>query len=97
MSDDEGYDGPATLLHDGERIDVAARLAGAFDPVAGKYHWYGRVSAERDLAPLAGTRMSLCTPYGTAETALADLDPWGRARVEGFGAAPFEVTTALPD
>jgi len=100
MSDDEGfdegYDGPATVLVDGESIDVSARLAGAFDPIAGRYHWYGRVSAEHDLAPLAGKRVSLRTPHGTVDTALADLDPWGRARVEGFGTAPFEVATSLP-
>jgi hypothetical protein len=28
---------------------------------------------------------------------LSDVDPWGRPRVEGFGAAPFEVLTAVPD
>jgi len=96
MSDDEGYEGPAALLVDGESIDVSARLAGAFDPIAGRYHWYGRVSAERDLAPFAGRRVSLRTPHGVVDTALADLDPWGRARVEGFGPAPFEVATSLP-
>ena len=29
-------------------------------------------------------------------TLLADVDPWGRPRVEGFGAAPFPVMTTLP-
>ena len=96
MNDDDGYEGAATLLLDGESIEVSARLTGAFDPIAGRYHWYGRVSTERDLAPLAGTRVSLRTPHGVVETALADLDPWGRARVEGFGSAPFEVATSLP-
>lgn len=96
MSDDEGYDGPAVLVLEDESIDVVARLAGAFDPISGSYHWYGRVSATRDLAPLAGSRVSLRTPHGTVETALADLDPWGRARVEGFGTAPFAVATSLP-
>jgi hypothetical protein len=39
----------------------------------------------------------LRTPHGEVETALSDVDPWGRPRVEGFGAAPFEVLTSIPD
>ncbi len=100
MDDDgydlDGYDGWATVLVRGESIEVSARLAGAFDPVAGTYHWYGRVSAERDLAALAGARVTLQTPHAAVDTTLADLDPWGRARVEGFGRAPFPVMTTLP-
>jgi hypothetical protein len=38
----------------------------------------------------------LRTPHAEVETALSDVDPWGRPRVEGFGQAPFEVLTTLP-
>jgi hypothetical protein len=38
----------------------------------------------------------LRTPQGEAETRLSDVDPWGRPRVDGFGAAPFAVTTTVP-
>lgn len=94
--DDDGYTGPASVDIDDETVEVTARLAGNFDPISGKYHWYGRVSGARDLAPYAGKRATLRTPHGTVETTLADLDPWGRARVEGFGTAPFEVLDHLP-
>jgi hypothetical protein len=33
----------------------------------------------------------LRTPHGEVATTLSDVDPWGRPRVEGFGAAPFEI------
>ena len=94
--DDDGYIGPAVVDLADQSIEVTARLAGCFDPISGKYHWYGRVAAERDLAPFAGRSVTLRTPYGAVETTLADLDPWGRARVEGFGTAPFEVLDHLP-
>ena len=94
--DDDGYAGPATVQVADRSVEVTAKLAGAFDPISGKYHWYGRVSATLDLAPLAGKPVTLRTPHGAVETTLADLDPWGRARVEGFGTAPFEVLDHLP-
>jgi Domain of unknown function (DUF4873) len=96
MDSDDGYTGPATVDVADETVEVSARLAGNFDPISGKYHWYGRVSAERDLTLFAGKRATLHTPHGAAATTLSDLDPWGRARVEGFGAAPFEVLHHLP-
>jgi hypothetical protein len=96
MTDDDGYTGPASVSIGDETIEVSVRLAGAFDPISGRYRWYGRVSAARDLAPFAGSSATLHTPHAAVETTLADLDPWGRARVEGFGAAPFEVLDHLP-
>jgi hypothetical protein len=96
MDTDDCYTGPASVDIADETVEVSARLAGNFDPISGKYHWYGRVSAQRDLTPFAGKRATLRTPHGAVETTLSDLDPWGRARVEGFGAAPFEVLDRLP-
>ena len=97
--DEDGYDGPAELV-DGDTV-VAAQvgLRGHFDPISGKYYWYGRVAASPEVAALVadGVRtVTLCTPHGAAQTALTDVDPWGRPRVEGFGTAPFEVLTDLP-
>jgi hypothetical protein len=93
--EDDGYTGPASVDVADGTVEVSAQLAGAFDPISGKYHWYGRVSAERDLTAFAGKRAVLRTPHGVVETTLSDLDPWGRARVEGFGPAPFVVLTEL--
>jgi hypothetical protein len=96
--DEDGYAGPAELIT-GERVlEVSVKLAGHFDPISGKYSWYGRVSATPELAALlaAGTRAVLLrTPFAQVETSLSDVDPWGRPRVEGFGPTPFEVLDQL--
>jgi hypothetical protein len=31
------------------------------------------------------------TPFAAVRATLSDVDPWGRPRVQGFGAAPFAV------
>jgi hypothetical protein len=100
MTDEDGYDGPAELLDGATAIPVAVKLRGHFDPISGKYNWYGRIAASPEVAALvtAGARkVRLRTPHGEVDTALADVDPWGRPRVEGFGAAPFEVLSTLPE
>jgi hypothetical protein len=99
-SDEDGYDGPAELIDGTTAVAVDVRLRGHFDPISGKYSWYGRIAASPEVAELVhgGARtVRLRTPHAEVETALADVDPWGRPRVEGFGDAPFEVLTALPD
>lgn len=100
MTGEDGYQGPAELI-DGDRvIPVDVKLAGHFDPISGRYSWYGRVAASPDVADLVadgGRTVRLRTPHGEVETALSDVDPWGRPRVEGFGSAPFEVLTTLPE
>jgi hypothetical protein len=100
MTDEDGYEGPAELLDEANVIPVEVTLRGHFDPISGKYNWYGRVAASRQVSELvaAGARqVRLRTPHGEVGTALTDVDTWGRPRVEGFGAAPFEVLTTLPD
>ncbi|MDT4938402.1 MAG: hypothetical protein QOG80_2073 [Pseudonocardiales bacterium] len=100
MSDDDGYDGPADILDGEDVVAVTVSLRGHFDPISGSYHWYGRVEAGADVARLVegGARqVVLRTPHGEVTTALSDVDPWGRPRVEGFGTAPFEVMSTLPN
>lgn len=97
--EDDGYEGPAEIV-DGDRvIAVDVKLSGQFEPISGSYHWYGRVAASPQVAALneSGVRqVVLRTPFASVATALTDVDPWGRPRVEGFGAAPFEVLDQLP-
>jgi hypothetical protein len=98
-ADEDGYDGPAEVLDGARSIPVEVKLRGHFDPITGKYSWYGRVAASPDVAELvaAGARkVRLRTPHAEVDTALSDVDPWGRPRVEGFGAAPFDLLTTLP-
>ncbi|WP_375480824.1 DUF4873 domain-containing protein [uncultured Jatrophihabitans sp.] len=98
--DGDGYDGPAELL-DGERVvAVEVTLRGHFDPISGKYSWYGRVTASADVAELVagGARtLRLRTPHAEVATTLSDVDPWGRPRVAGLGATPFPVLDTVLD
>ncbi|MGH8862870.1 MAG: DUF4873 domain-containing protein [Jatrophihabitantaceae bacterium] len=97
--DDDGYDGAAELVDGDTVVPVSIRLAGQFDPVLGSYHWYGRVAASAEVAALVAAGASsvvLRTPHGAVVTTLSDVDPWGRPRVAGFGAAPFEVRQDVP-
>ena len=100
VPDDDGYTGPAELLDGARTVAVDVLLRGHFDPISGKYSWYGRVAASPDVADLVkdGARdVVLRTPHGEVPTTLTDVDPWGRPRVEGSGAAPFPVLTEIPE
>ena len=97
MSDTEvdlaGYDGPAQLVTGDATVEVEVRLRGHFQPIDGRYHWWGRVVAGDLVDDLVQTRapVALRTPHGEAAARLADRDPWGRYRVTGTGRPPFGV------
>ena len=103
----EGYAGPARLVtgagEDEVEVEVEVVLRGLFQPIDGRYHWYGRVTSGEHVDALAASRtpVSLRTPYGVAAARLADRDPWGRYRVTGTGRPPFPVhhgpSTAGPE
>lgn len=98
--DEDGYEGPAELIDGDTAVAVEVKLGGHFDPISGSYSWYGRVAASPEVAALveSGARkVVLRTPFAQVETALTDVDPWGRPRVEGFGSTPFEVLDHLPE
>jgi hypothetical protein len=96
--DSPGYDGPARLLAgeaEGAReIGVHVVLRGVFQPIDGRYHWYGRVQHDTSLeeAVRPGATVMLRTPFGEAAGKLSDRDPWGRYRVSGTGRPPFPTT-----
>jgi beta-galactosidase GanA len=89
----EEYVGPADVLADEpmEAVEVAVRLRGHFQPIDGRFHWYGRIDASDALTERhrSGSQVVLRTPHGTAVGKIADIDPWGRFRITGLGAPPF--------
>ena len=89
----EGYAGPARLVTGTGEVEVEVLLRGAFQPIDGRYRWYGRVGSSEQVDALVASRtpVSLRTPYGVAAARLADRDPWGRYRVTGTGRPPFPV------
>jgi uncharacterized protein DUF4873 len=101
MSDDEdGYAGKATLVLDGAELPVTVTLRGNFEPVDGRYHWFGRLGADEALTRLLANRKATCvlrTPVGEAAGTLADQDTWGRYRISGTSRPPFPIPTSLAD
>lgn len=95
--DEDGYTGPATLTVDGTEYAVDVTLVGHFEPLDGRYHWYGRLAAHEALhAALEGRKHSarVTTPVGAADGELSDVDPWGRYRLAGTSTPPFAVESA---
>jgi cation diffusion facilitator CzcD-associated flavoprotein CzcO len=93
FNDEDGYQGTATLEVAERSFDVRVELRGYFQPIDGRYHWYGRIAADPALDEVlaAGKRRgTLTTPQGSAPADVGDPDPWGRYRIEGISTPPFE-------
>jgi hypothetical protein len=83
---EERYDGTARIGN----TEVEVRLRGQFQPIDGRFHWWGRIGTDPALdAHGPGSTVTLETPYGAAEGRLSDVDPWGRFRIAGTGRPPF--------
>lgn len=86
----EAYDGPAIVRTPDAEHEVAVTLRGAFSPLDGHFHWYGRIAETPGLAAVrSGTTVRLHTDHGAADGRLSDRDPWGRFRIAGTGTPPF--------
>lgn len=92
----EEYAGPAVVSagstsETADDIPVEVHLRGHFEPIDGKFHWFGRIATSDELAARhqAGATVTLTTPQGTATGRLSDVDPWGRFRITGTGRPPF--------
>lgn len=84
----ESYRGIASL---DESLDVEVTLRGHFEPLDGRFHWYGRIAADDAVAAQhrSGATLRIITPHGSAEGRINDVDPWGRFRISGTGTPPF--------
>lgn len=90
--DGDGYEGPAELMVGRSRFAVRVRLRGHFQPIDGRYHWYGRLDAHGGLDDVLRDSRSggvLTTAEGSAPCELSDPDPWGRYRVSGISTPPY--------
>ena len=84
--DGDQYAGPARI----GTTAVQVTLRGHFQPIDGRFHWWGRLDADPALeGHTSGSTVRLETPYGAAEGRLSDVDPWGRFRITGTGRPPF--------
>jgi hypothetical protein len=96
--DEDGYTGEATLTLDDKELTVEVVLRGNFEPVDGRYHWYGRIQPHADL-PVGSRKPDavLKTPHGEAKGTLSDPDTWGRYRITGTSRPPFDIPVTLAD
>ena len=97
---DDGYDGDVTVTVGAGELTVPASMRGYFEPIDGRYHWYGRLAADTALTELVGNTNSpvrVSTAHGSADGAVGDIDPWGRLRIAGVGTPPFPVARELAD
>jgi hypothetical protein len=100
MSEKDGYAGPAMLIVDERELAVEVDLRGHFQPIDGRYHWYGRLAEHAELAELVGGRKRtavLRTPQGEATGEVSDPDPWRRYRITGVSTPPFAVPMTLAE
>ena len=87
-SDQGGGDGEPVA------VEVQVSLRGMFQPIDGRFHWYGRIAATDQLpAELSGASVVLRTATGEAVGRLSDPDPWGRHRISGTGTPPCDLDT----
>src|SRR5262249_59756135 len=97
LGDTDGYEGTAVVQIGRSRFDVRVRLRGHFQPIDGRYHWYGRVSAHEGLdAVLASGKAAgvLTTAEGSASCGLSEPDPSRRYRVTGMSTPPLRPPAA---
>jgi hypothetical protein len=97
--DEDGYEGPAVLCVGQAEFQVEVRLRGQFQPIDGRYHWYGRVARHDGLSAALGSARAagmLRTAAGSAPCDLSDPDPWGRFRVTGISTPPYASAARLP-
>jgi hypothetical protein len=97
---EDGYRGAATLVVADRELTVEVSLRGHFQPIDGRYHWYGRIAENAELDELVGGRKRtalLRTPDGEATGELSDPDTWRRYRISGTSTPPFTVPTELAE
>jgi hypothetical protein len=98
LDDADAYTGPARLRIGGREFDVRAELRGHFEPIDGRYHWYGRIARDDEVAAVVGqgrASAALTTTDGSAPCELSDPDPWRRYRVTGISTPPFRTGMAM--
>jgi len=92
---DGGYSGSGRLTIGDAQFQVRVELRGHFEPIDGRYHWYGRVASYQPLDDLLGGVKAvgvLETPEGASPCVVAEPDLWRRYRLTGYSTPPFRLS-----
>ena len=92
------YAGPATIAAEDVRIEVEADLRGRFEPIDGRFHWYGRLAAtgaSRGPRPRSATREVRATRRDTEKTSHPASAPWSVRMTGERGLAHLGARIAL--
>jgi len=95
---EDGYSGTARLTIGQDEFEVQVELRGHFEPIDGRYHWYGRIARnDRLAAALNGAKAAgvLETAEGSSPCEVAEPDTWNRYRITGYSTPPFQLP--VPD
>lgn len=99
--DEDEYQGEAILTAGETELAVRIHLGGNIQPLDGSYRWYGRITRDEAVTELhaSGVRdVSIRVPGGTDTPAkLAEIDPFGNARVTGTGHPPHPLDDPLAE
>jgi Domain of unknown function (DUF4873) len=92
--DRQTYDGAATLTIAGVDHPVRVRLTGHLDPIDGRFHWQGTVSAASsealpDQVLQQSRTVTLTVGDRNAAARIVEKTPWGTHSVAGVGAPPY--------
>jgi Domain of unknown function (DUF4873) len=96
---EDGYSGPARLTIGQAVFDIQVELRGHFEPIDGRYHWYGRIARSEALAvALRGLKTAgvIRTPHGSGPCEIAEPDTWDRYRITGYSTPPFPLPQPDP-
>jgi len=99
IGNEDGYRGPAQLTVGQAVFDVQVDLRGHFEPIDGRYHWYGRIAKSEALeAVLRGLKAAavIQTPQGSGPCEVAEPDTWDRYRITGYSTPPFLLPAPEP-
>jgi cation diffusion facilitator CzcD-associated flavoprotein CzcO len=95
-TDDETYDGVATLTIAGTCHPVRVRFAGHLDPIDGHYHWRGTVmSSPAHPLPAEALKQAQTVTVTVGERSaparVIEQTPWGTHSIAGVGAPPYAL------
>lgn len=92
---EDGYSGPARLTIGQVVFEVQVELRGHFEPIDGRYHWYGRIAKSEALATALRRQRAagvIQTPHGSGTCDVAEPDTWDRYRITGYSTPPYPLS-----